>query len=392
MSWPTVSLGDVFEVARGGSPRPIDDYITDDPDGVNWISIRDASNSSKYITHTEKKIKKSGVSKSRMVYPGDFLLTNSMSFGRPYILKTSGCIHDGWLVLSSNKDVIDQDYFFHLLGSEQTYRKFASLAAGAVVKNLNTELVKKVLIPLPPLPEQRRIAAILDKADALRAKRREAIAKLDQLLQSVFLEMFGDPVTNPKKWPGHTLGDSVLEMQYGPRFHNERYSSGGIRIVRITDLSPTGELNFSAMPRMDVDTDVQARFILQPGDLIFARTGATVGKVALIKASDPPSIAGAYFIRMQFNESVLSEYIFTALRSQSIQKLISVKSRQAAQQNFSGPGPRQLPMPMPPLELQHRFARVAEGVEQQKGILQHHAAQQETLFASLQHRAFAGEL
>jgi len=288
---------------------------------------------------------------------------------------------------------LDDRYLYHFLRQPAVRDEGERRMTGSGgQKRVPKAFLEELNIPLPPLPEQRRIAAILDKADALRAKRREAIAKLDQLLQSVFLEMFGDPVTNPKKWPGHTLGDSVLEMQYGPRFHNERYSSGGIRIVRITDLSPTGELNFSAMPRMDVDTDVQARFILQPGDLIFARTGATVGKVALIKASDPPSIAGAYFIRMQFNESVLSEYIFTALRSQSIQKLISVKSRQAAQQNFSGPGLRQLPMPMPPLELQHRFARVAEGVEQQKGILQHHAAQQETLFASLQHRAFAGEL
>ena len=88
ISSPLVSLGDIFEIARGGSPRPIQKYITDDPDGVNWIMISDASETSKYITSTKKRIIRDGVKNSRMVYSGDFLLTNSMSFGRPYIMKT----------------------------------------------------------------------------------------------------------------------------------------------------------------------------------------------------------------------------------------------------------------------------------------------------------------
>ena len=93
--WPTVALGDVFEIARGGSPRPIDSYVTDDPAGINWIMIGDASEGSKYITATKKRIRKEGIQRSRMVKPVDFLLTNSMSFGKPYIMRTSGCIHDG---------------------------------------------------------------------------------------------------------------------------------------------------------------------------------------------------------------------------------------------------------------------------------------------------------
>lgn len=108
MNLPRAELGEIFEIARGGSPRPIDAYVTDDLEGVNWISISDASDSSKYITSTKRRIKQSGVSKSRLVYPGDLLLTNSMSFGRPYIMGTSGCIHDGWLVLSDKHQRTDQ--------------------------------------------------------------------------------------------------------------------------------------------------------------------------------------------------------------------------------------------------------------------------------------------
>ncbi|NLX48921.1 MAG: restriction endonuclease subunit S [Methanospirillum sp.] len=199
--WPTVALGDVFEIARGGSPRPIDNFITDDPAGINWIMISDASAGSKYITSTKKRIRPEGAKRSREVKPGDFLLTNSMSFGRPYIVHTSGCIHDGWLVLSPRRSDVDADFFYHLLGSKHVYAEFERRAAGATVKNLNIDLVRGVRVPLPPLPEQRRIAEILDRADALRAKRRAALARLDTLAQSIFLEMFGDPITNPQGWP-----------------------------------------------------------------------------------------------------------------------------------------------------------------------------------------------
>lgn len=187
--WPRVALGEIFTVARGGSPRPIDAFLTDDPTGVNWIMIGDAVEGSKYITGTKKRIRADGVSRSRQVKAGDFLLTNSMSFGRPYILATSGCIHDGWLVLSPRSSEVDQDYFYHLLGSSFVYAEFERLAAGAVVKNLNSELVRGVKVPLPPFAEQRRIAGVLDKADVIRRKSVEAIALADELLRSAFLEL-----------------------------------------------------------------------------------------------------------------------------------------------------------------------------------------------------------
>jgi type I restriction enzyme S subunit len=188
--WPVAKLGEIFEISRGGSPRPISKYITDDPDGVNWIMIGDASDRSKYITQTKKKITKSGVVKSRMVYPGDFLLSNSMSFGRPYIMRISGCIHDGWLVLRDNLGRADSDYFYYLLGSKAVYREFKRLAPGSTVKNLNIELVSSVEVALPPLEEQRRIAAILDRADGIRMKHRDAADTAHDLVQALTAQAF----------------------------------------------------------------------------------------------------------------------------------------------------------------------------------------------------------
>jgi restriction endonuclease S subunit len=173
-SQPKRRMGEVLQIARGGSPRPISEYITNSPEGVNWIKIGDASSSKKYIYETAQKIKPEGVSRSRMVYPGDFLLSNSMSFGRPYIMKTEGCIHDGWLVLRDSKGELDQDFLFYLLGSRFMYEKFSQLAAGSTVQNLNSALVSSVEIPVPPIDFQKKIA---EKARMLE----ENVARLNEV-------------------------------------------------------------------------------------------------------------------------------------------------------------------------------------------------------------------
>ena len=162
-SWEWVRLGSVLEIARGGSPRPIQQYLTTEPDGINWIKIGDTDKGGKYIYKTKEKIRPEGVTKSRMVHSGDFLLTNSMSFGRPYILKTDGCIHDGWLVLSNRFDCYSVDFLYYILSSPFAYYQFCESVSGAVVKNLNSDKVSNALFPLPPLNEQRRIVQRIEE-------------------------------------------------------------------------------------------------------------------------------------------------------------------------------------------------------------------------------------
>ena len=161
-NWCWVRLGEIVEVARGGSPRPIKRYLTDSEDGINWIKIGDANKGDKYIERATEKIIPEGASRSRFVHKGDFLLSNSMSFGRPYILNIDGCVHDGWLVLSKFYKVLYKDFLYYLLSSSLVIKQFKNRAEGAVVDNLNSEKVSVTLIPLPSLAEQKRIVAALE--------------------------------------------------------------------------------------------------------------------------------------------------------------------------------------------------------------------------------------
>ena len=162
-NWEWVRLGSIMEIARGGSPRPIQDYLTTDENGLNWIKIGDTDKGGKYINSTKEKIKPEGLKKTRMVHKGDFLLTNSMSFGRPYILNIDGCIHDGWLVISDISNSYSVDFVYYLLSSSFAYNQFCGKVSGAVVSNLNSDKVASSIFPLPPLSEQKRIVSEIEK-------------------------------------------------------------------------------------------------------------------------------------------------------------------------------------------------------------------------------------
>lgn len=183
-TWCWIKLGWIMGIERGGSPRPIKAYITEEEDGINWIKIGDVSKDGKYIEKTKEKIKAEGEKKSRHVYPGDFLLTNSMSFGRPYITKIDGCVHDGWLILRNTEKLFDMNFLYHLLSSSYVYNQFSKKASGATVDNLNIDKVADAIIPLPPVEEQK---IIVEKVEEM-MQYIETIANL-QIMYSTDLEV-----------------------------------------------------------------------------------------------------------------------------------------------------------------------------------------------------------
>ena len=157
----------MVQIERGGSPRPIDDFITDAPNGLNWVKIGDAPTQGNHITKTAEKIRPEGLSKTREVHPGDLILSNSMSFGKPYIMGIDGCIHDGWLLIRNTYGVFDLTFLCHLLGTPQMLSQYRSLAAGSTVNNLNKELVENTVVTIPSITEQRVLGDYLEQLDNL---------------------------------------------------------------------------------------------------------------------------------------------------------------------------------------------------------------------------------
>lgn len=188
--WIEKKLGEDARILRGGSPRPIEDYITDSQDGLNWIKIGDVKPDDKYFRKTAEKIKKEGLAKTRQVKKGDFILSNSMSFGRPYILDIDGCIHDGWLVIQDYQEAYDMQFLYYVLCSDGVKNQYIAMAAGSSVQNLNKEKVANVILNAPvSLEEQSAIASVLssmdDEISALEAKK----AKYEQIKQGMMQQL-----------------------------------------------------------------------------------------------------------------------------------------------------------------------------------------------------------
>ena len=197
--WAVCSLGDKADVFRGGSPRPIQDYLTNASGGLNWIKIGDVKPEEKYIASTQEKIIPEGLSKTREVHRGDLLLSNSMSFGRPCLLEIDGCIHDGWLTIQNYDASFDSEFLYYYLSSEIVIAQYNSMAAGSGVKNLNKDKVASVLIVNPENAEQKAIAATLSDIDNL-------IVNLEKLIEKkrvIKLGAMQELLTANRRLPGY---------------------------------------------------------------------------------------------------------------------------------------------------------------------------------------------
>lgn len=196
--WSVSDFGSKVKIYRGGSPRPIQDYLTQAQDGINWIKIGDVREGDKYITSTEEKIIPAGVARSRTVHAGDFILSNSMSFGRPYILNIDGCIHDGWLTIQEYEKTFSKNFLYYLLSSDSVYQQYISMAEGSSVKNLNKEKVSALVVAYPDIKEQERIADALSDIDSFLTALEKQISKEKAIKQGTMQEL----LTGKRRLPG----------------------------------------------------------------------------------------------------------------------------------------------------------------------------------------------
>lgn len=381
--WEYKKLGEVCTIERGGSPRPINDYITDSEDGINWIKIGDAQEGSKYIISTKEKIKPEGVKKSRFVHKGDFILSNSMSFGRPYILKVDGCIHDGWLVIHDNNDIFIKDYLYYLLANPTMYAKFSKLAVGGVVNNLNSSLVRKVEITIPPKSTQLAIVSELDKINELIRLKKEQLKDFDNLAQRLFYEMFGDPVENEKGWEVKKLGDICTDITDGDHMPPPK-SEFGIPFITISDIDKdTRCLNFENTFYVPEDyyNNLKENRKPQKGDLLYTVTGSY--GIPVIVKTDKKFCFQRHIALLRPNKEILSTiFLCYWVLSDGVRFMADMVATGIAQKTVGLNSIRKFSCILPPLHLQQLFAQRIEQIEREKSEVQKSIQDLETLLAS----------
>lgn len=329
--WKESCLNDVIKIKRGASPRPIESYLTFSSSGVRWIKIGDAPRDGKYIVSTAEKITQDGAKHSVRVYPGDFILSNSMSFGRPYLLSIDGCIHDGWLRLYDFQDEVDKDFLYYLLSSTSVQEQYSSFAAGSGVQNLNKEVVKKVKVFLPSYPEQQAIASVLsdfdehinnltkliEKKKAIRdgaledlVSGRTRIKGFDKQWETVSF----DQVIRPKArigWQGlkkeEYLRDGYSYLIGGTDFHNGKINLDGISYV--------------SKERYDMDPNIQ----VEANNVLVTKDG-TIGKVALVPELDKPATLNSGVFVFRTTSKLLPTFLYRVLLSSIFREFIDTLS------------------------------------------------------------------
>ena len=392
--WQTKALGEICDIERGGSPRPIQNFITTASNGINWIKIGDATASGKYIYETEQKIKPEGAKRSRMVYEGDFILSNSMSFGRPYIMKTTGCIHDGWLVL--RQPTVDPDYLYYVLGSDLVFNQFDQLAAGSTVRNLNIGLAKTVGIPFPLLAEQQRIVGLLDEAfeGIATAKAnaeknlQNARALFESHLQSVFSQ-------RGKGWVETTIGQCIRFIDY--RGKTPVKTESGIRLITAKNVK-MGFLQ-EAPKEFIAAKDYQSwmtRGIPKMGDVLFT-TEAPLANVAQLDTAEKVAFAQRVIIMQPDKAKLDSTFLKYLLLSGPVQQRIRSQGTGATVQGIKASLLKLIEISFPK-DLTEQQAIVTkldalrEETQRLTSLYTRKLAALEALKKSLLHQAFSGEL
>ena len=387
-NWKYVKIGDVCTVERGGSPRPIDKFITDDPNGINWIKIGDTDDSM-YITKTAQKIIPEGMKKTRYVQPGDFLLSNSMSFGRPYILKIDGCIHDGWLVLRDNNGIFDKRFLYYYLSSPSTYQKFKNMAVGGVVNNLNSEMVRGVTVPVPTMEEQLSIVSALDKVTELIALRKEQLAKLDRLVKSRFIELFGD---TGKQVP---LTDYVW-FQEGPGVRSADFTDDGTILLTGSNINDN-TISFGHKSDRHISNELAggkyAHFMCDKDDILVVSSAIDPDKFdkkVVVVNVDKEYCLNTGIIRFKPNKQYLTlGYFREFLKTDYFKHQVSSEMRGIAQMHFGPSHLKQMIILLPDsIERQVEFESFVQQTDKSKLAIQQSLDKLELLKKSLMQEYF----
>ena len=348
--WTGATLGDLSEVVRGGSPRPIDGFLTTAADGLNWLKIGDVDKEAKYVTHTAEKVRPEALSKTRVVNPGDLILSNSMSFGRPYILQIKTCIHDGWIAITEIAKKADRDFLYYSISAPSSQSYFVDNAAGSGVQNLNADIIKALPVTFPSPAEQQKIAECLSSVDEVIAAQARKLDALKTHKKGLMQQLFPrEGETQPRlrfpefqnagEWEVKRLGDiaevaasgDLVAATFSPEPSEEHrfpiYSNA---------VEKEGIYGFSSVARYPANSvTITARGTLGRA---FLRTTDFVGIGRLIVVSKFTGKAAPNFLKECWDHLAVIPHEVT-----SIPQLTAVAARATA-------------LPFPSLPEQHRIA------------------------------------
>jgi len=350
--WDIFKLHQLAKIVRGASPRPIKQYLTKNKDGVNWIKIGDVSPGSKYVTSSKEKITKEGAEKSRAVKKGDFILSNSMSFGRPYIMATDGCIHDGWLLLSEFDNNLNSDFLYYMLSLEIVQEQFSTLASGGTtVDNLNIDKVSAVQIPLPPKDIQEKIVS---EIVTLEDKEKSIYSKMDSLN-----EQFSD-LLYKNSFKTEKLENLAVMLKRGK---SAKYGLSDIQVIKSGQARGFKKFDFKQQHFADPSFILDDRQ-LRKGDVLINSSGVgTAGRVTLFNL-DGKFVADSHITILRPDlTKVLPDFVLQSLAAVGFKNIEAMATGQSGQIELSLTTIQNIKIPYPTLEEQKVIVDKGSAIE-----------------------------
>jgi len=390
IEWQEVELSEICKIVSGSTPNTSKEEYWKNGD-ICWITpaeINDGNNG--YYYETKKKITKKGLeSASINIFPrGTVMLTSRAPIGKVAIAGKDMCSNQGFKNFICDTDKLNPEYLYFWLRLKKGYLN--SIGHGATFKEISKSMVSKIKIILPflngkpNLKEQERIVRILEKAEKMKEGGKKTIDLLDEYLKVIFFEMFYN-----KRFEEIELGNEricLVSGEYGSGASAKSFD-GKIRYIRITDIDENGSLRSEKVS----PSKIEERYFLKKGDLLFARSGATVGKTYLHNKEDNFQYAG-YLIRFRFNNKIVPGYVYFFTKTPKYLNWISLVQKVVAQPNINAKQYSSLKIPLPPISLQEKFDSIVEQVEKMKENIKETNQNSEELFNSLMSKAFRGEL
>lgn len=369
-------------INEGGIPLVTSKNIKNnniDFENVNYISFEDYTK----------------INQRSEVVNGDIIMPMIGTIGNPVLINTDKefAIKNVALFKVANNEKINSKFFYYVLKSDNIVNQLNKQKRGGTQNFVSLSNIRELQIPILDIDKQENIVVILDKAQVLIDKRKEQIEALDELVKSQFIEMFGDPILNPKGWEKGKIADIIIKTQYGTS-NKANEENGQFKILRMGNITYNGQFDFNDMKYIDLNEDEQKKYLVYKGEVLFNRTNSKelVGKTAVYKENEPMAYAG-YLVKAIPNERATGEFIAAYMNTKYVKsKLLNMAKNIVGMANINAEEFKKIDIYIPPVELQNEYIKFIEQVDKLKFEMENSLKELEDNFNSLMQKAFKGEL